>query len=72
MEQYTYLVSYSFATAAGGSGFGRVFVKQEFPINTPEHVEQIEAFQNERNGFRCAVLNVVLLDHATADDETKG
>jgi len=68
MEQYTYLVSYCFTTDRGGSGFGRAFITREAPIDRPEHIEQIEAIQNERNGFGCATLNVVLLSHITIDD----
>lgn len=68
MEQYVYLISYSFSTSRGGSGFGRVFITRGAPIDRPEHIEQIEAIQNERNSFRCATLNVVLLSRITIDD----
>lgn len=67
MGTYTYMVAYSFATDLGGSGFGRVFITRSEPISLPEHIEGIEAIQNERNGFRCAIQSFNLLSH-TADD----
>lgn len=56
MKQYVYLVPYTFE-----NGNGRVFITRSTPISTPEDIEGIEAIQNERNNFRCAVMGFYLL-----------
>lgn len=67
MQKYEYLVSYTFANASG-HGSGRVFVTRERPIEYAEDIEAIEAFQNERNDFRCAIMSFQLLRTFDAND----
>lgn len=71
MEKYVYMVTFTFSGGGKGSGTGRVFVTRESPISTPEHIEGIEAVQNARRGYTCAVTGFFLLSHTT-DDETQG
>lgn len=66
MEQYVYMVAYTFGGVTSGSG--RVFVTRTEPISSPEHIEGIEALQNERHGFRCAITGFFLLSHSTTED----
>lgn len=65
MDQYQYMVTYTFA-----NGNGRVFVTRAAPIASPEDIEAIEAIQNERHGFTCAISGFFLLSHTTTNDET--
>lgn len=60
MKKYEYLVSYTFQSRIGGGG-GRVFVTRNAPIGSAEDIEAIEAIQNERNNFKCAVMGFQLL-----------
>lgn len=59
--KYMYMVTYTFE-ASGRGGQGRVFISREVPISRPEDIEAIEALQNKRNGFKCAVSGFYLLD----------
>lgn len=61
MTNYVYLVSYSFQSSAGAAGNGRVFITRDQPIAYAEDIEAIEALQNERNNFRCGIMNFQLL-----------
>ena len=60
MKKYEYLVAYTFQNTTG-SGNGRVFVTRDAPIGYAEDIEAIEAIQNERNNFKCAVMSFQLL-----------
>ena len=64
MEQYQYMVTYTFA-----NGNGRVFITRTAPIASPEDIEAIEAIMNDRNGFKCAISGFFLLSHTTTNDE---
>lgn len=65
MDQYQYMVPYSF-----GNGVGRAFITRTAPMSTPEDIEDIEKQLREKNGYMCAVTGFFLLSHTTTNDET--
>lgn len=67
MDTYEYLVSYTFDSPTR-SGSGRVFFTRTAPISSPEDIEEIEAIQNERNGFTCAIMGFYLLNHSKGNN----
>lgn len=68
--QYEYMFAYTFMKpGSAGSGSGRVFFKLNVPVTKPEHIEEVEAFQNQRNGFTCAVVNFQLLRTIESDED---
>lgn len=62
VTKYEYMFAYTYMRPGSqGTGSGRVFLRISEPITKPEHIEAMEKFQNEQNGFTCAAVNFQLI-----------